>query len=256
MKIDKYQYGVQYGPVLDLQEFQHYDGRRVETIKQEFYKGKTVEKIEDVEKLFFENPNIPVNKRWVAHSAMVHYLAECIAEFMTMGRQESMDLRYAALLHDVGKILCYDPKALNRRGGLTSEESDAMLFHPEVGVEILKRLNEGDRLGINEAILAGVGDHHELYDGSGYPRGAVGKKISKPGRILAILDSVDACCGDRPYKKAPLSPAQIAQDIEANSGIKYDPDFCDAFLEMIRKDGKAFDAINTNNPVRSLFSFD
>ncbi|MFH1237491.1 MAG: HD domain-containing phosphohydrolase [Candidatus Aenigmatarchaeota archaeon] len=247
MKIDKYQYN----GILNLQ---HYDDRHVETIKHELYKGKTVEKIKDAEKLFFENPNIPVNKRWVAHSAMVHYLARCIAEFMGMNRQEGMDLRYAALLHDVGKIICYDPKALNRKGGLTSEESDAMKLHPEVGVEILQYLDKGGRLGINEAVLAGVGDHHEYYNGSGYPSGAVGKKISKPGRILAILDGADTMCG-RPYKK-PKAPAQIIQDIEASSGIKYDHGFCDAFLEMIRKDGKAFEAVNTNSPVRSLFSFD
>ena len=256
MKIDKYQCGARCGPILDLQEFQDYDVRPVETIMQEFYKGRTVKKLGDVETLFFENPNIPVNKTWVAHSAMVHYLAKCIAEFMKMEKPESMDLRYAALLHDVGKILCYDPKALNKRGELTSDEQDAMLFHPEVGVEILKILNDGGRLGINEAVLAGVGDHHEYYDGSGYPRGAVGKKISKPGRILAILDGADACCGDRPYKKAPMSPAQIARDIETNSGTKYDPVFCDKFLEMIRNDGKAFEAIDANRRNRSLFSFD
>ena len=130
------------------------------------------------------------------HSVDVAMISMIIAKKHGLPREEVREIGMAGLLHDMGKS-CISSEILNKPGKLTEEEFQEMKHHPLYGYEILK-----DRGGFSIPVLAGVLQHHEKINGSGYPMGVTGDKIHLFGRIIAVADIFDALVTKRPYKDA------------------------------------------------------
>ena len=141
-----------------------------------------------------------------------------------LSHRELIGLEQGALLHDIGKIGVRD-SILLKRGTLTENEWGEMREHINHGLRIIGGID----------FLSGaapvVGEHHEKYDGSGYPSGLLGEKIHINARIFAVADAFDAITSDRPYRKsAPYADAR--DEILANEGRHFDPAVVRAFLAV------------------------
>ncbi len=158
------------------------------------------------------------------HSTRVSQYAARMAKALGWSRERTDDLRFAGLLHDIGKIGVPD-SILNNPRRLTEIEYDIIKSHTTVGREILK-----DRIMIRIAEDV-AGSHHERYDGSGYPCGLKGEEISEESRIVAIADSFDAMNSDRVYRKA-CSRENIRSELIRGKGTQFDPHFVDVFLNL------------------------
>ena len=134
----------------------------------------------------------------------------------------------AGLLHDVGKIGIPDA-VLNKPSRLTEEEYELIKSHPVIGWEIMSKITE------LADILPGIRNHHERYDGKGYPDGLKGCDIPEIARIIAVADAYDAMTSIRRYND--VSPQGKARaEIEAGKGTQFDPVFADIMLEIIDED--------------------
>lgn len=162
-----------------------------------------------------------------AHSVNVCVLAVLAGVAMEYSPRRLMELGIGAILHDVGKM-AIEKSILNKSGILTEAEMEAMRRHPALGFEILKKYSaELSWLSIHVAF-----QHHEKYDGTGYPRGLRGSEIHEYARITSIADTYDALTSDRPYRPA-LSPSQAYEFMLAGSGTHFDPDILREFLRHI-----------------------
>lgn len=150
-----------------------------------------------------------------------------IAKYMNLSEDTIRDLRYAAILHDIGKI-GISATLLNKKEPLNHDEMSEIKRHPLISYNILKDVGFlGDGL---RAIL----EHHEKFNGGGYPMGLKAKEISLLGRILCISDAFDAMTSDRTYRKAMSMEAAI-NEIENYSGVQFDPEISGIFVKMIRE---------------------
>ena len=135
----------------------------------------------------------------------------------------------SARLHDLGKVSVADA-VLNKPGKLTEEEFAAMQTHCEAGEKIIDNImtrSEDVELLLNAKLIAG--NHHERWDGRGYPRGLSGTDIPIQGRIAAVVDVYDALVSVRPYKKA-YSCEETISIISENSGSQFDPKIVEALV--------------------------
>jgi len=140
----------------------------------------------------------------------------------------------SAQLHDVGKISISDA-ILNKPGKLTPEEFEIMKTHVEKGEEAIERMEKfGYFADYLKCAKAFAGAHHEKWDGSGYPRGLIGKNIPLKGRIMAIVDVYDALISVRPYKRA-LSAEESARIIIDSSGTHFDPVIVNVFRNLTKE---------------------
>ena len=137
----------------------------------------------------------------------------------------------SSYLHDVGKIAINDA-ILNKPGKLTPEEFDTMKTHVQKGVEAINRIeknvHDSEYLKYAEII---AGNHHEKWDGTGYPHGLKGQDIPLEGRIMALADVYDALTSVRPYKKA-FSSEEASKIINDSSGTQFDPVLVEAFNKL------------------------
>jgi putative nucleotidyltransferase with HDIG domain len=161
------------------------------------------------------------------HSERVRSLSELIAEELHLDADERDHLRWASLLHDCGKVTV-GSHILNKAGKLDDDEWALIRRHPEEGARIALPLR--DWLGDWSNAIA---EHHERWDGSGYPRGLKGEEISLAARIVAVADSYDAMTSLRSYQTA-MAPAAARAELTSKSGIDYDPDVVRAFLRLSR----------------------
>lgn len=166
------------------------------------------------------------------HQHRVAQLAVAIAQCMGLDAERIEGIRLGALIHDVGKI--YVPaEILNRPGPLTDAEFTLIKSHSEVGFEIV----EGVEFPWPVANM--IRQHHERFDGSGYPDGLQGAAISLEARVLAVADVVEAMTSHRPYR--PSLGMDIALDeIVRHRGTRYDPQVADACLRVVREEGFLF----------------
>jgi diguanylate cyclase (GGDEF)-like protein/putative nucleotidyltransferase with HDIG domain len=161
------------------------------------------------------------------HSIRVAKCAVEIARHLGWDEAELQNFRYAALLHDIGKIGVPD-SVLNKPGRLTDEEFEIIKKHPVIGGDILKDIHTIDH--VQEGALM----HHERYDGKGYPYGLKGEEIPLYARIIGLADSYDAMTSDRVYRKR-LSDEQVIAEFERCRGSQFDPNLTDVFIKMLRE---------------------
>jgi HD-GYP domain-containing protein (c-di-GMP phosphodiesterase class II) len=141
---------------------------------------------------------------------------------------ETESLALGALLHDIGKIRVPDA-ILHKPGKLTPEEWLRMRNHPLYGQQILSGidfLKGGSRV---------VVQHHEKWDGSGYPWGLAGEEIDRNARIFAVADAFDAMTSDRVYR-AGLNFEAAAAELRQEAGTHFDPQVVEAFCSISRQD--------------------
>lgn len=162
------------------------------------------------------------------HSHRVAEYAALIANEMGWDSEEIMNLKYAAHLHDIGKIGIPD-MLLNKPARLTPEEYSVIKEHTVIGAEILKNIS------LIPHVAEVARSHHEHYDGTGYPDGLAGENIPLSARIVAIADCYDAMNSKRIYRNA-LPPEKIFKEIENNRGIQFDPELTDIFLNLLCDD--------------------
>ncbi len=157
------------------------------------------------------------------HIDRVSYIAGMIAEELGLEQELCRMIFLASPLHDVGKLGVPD-SILLKPGKLTAEEFQQMQKHTELGAQILGG-SSSKLIQIAETIAA---NHHEKWDGTGYPKGLKGAEIPIEARIVAVADVLDALCSDRPYKNAWPLDAAFAEILNA-SGKHFDPGCVAAF---------------------------
>lgn len=160
------------------------------------------------------------------HSVNVAVLSVVIGTAYGLNKDQLIDLGLGAILHDIGKIFL-DIKILNKKGDLTVEEYKHIKKHPELGYQYLK-----DKFEIPMSSYIGVLQHHEHYDGTGYPHQKKGKDISLYGRIICIADIYDALTSKRPYRDA-LTPSEAMEYIMANGSLIFDTELVEVFVKKV-----------------------
>ncbi|MGB8453439.1 MAG: HD-GYP domain-containing protein [Anaerocolumna sp.] len=160
------------------------------------------------------------------HCVNVGILAVSIGIKLNLTRDNLMYLGTAGILHDIGKK--YVPiEVLDKQDKLSNEEFELIQKHPEMGFEIL-----ANALELNSVTKVGVLQHHERFDGSGYPRGLKGSEITIFGRILAVADTYDAMTSDRAYRNA-FSPSETVEYLMGAGNQLYDSSVIDVFIKCV-----------------------
>jgi len=162
------------------------------------------------------------------HSSRVAKYSKMIAERYGMSKQDLANVFYIAILHDIGKIGVPDT-IINKPGKLTDEEYDVIKKHPEIGYNILKGIDAIPGISI------GALNHHERFDGKGYPEGINGNDIPEMARIIAVADAYDAMTSNRSYRKY-ISQEKVREEIVKGRGTQFDPVFADIMLDIIDED--------------------
>jgi putative nucleotidyltransferase with HDIG domain len=154
---------------------------------------------------------------------------------MALGRRLGLDekslrhLERAATLHDIGKI-GIDVSILHKREKLTPADIEVLKQHPLIGVRIL------DPIHFLDEVRKIIEQHHERYDGQGYPQGLSPDEWIPEARILAVCDAYDAMTSDRPYRSA-LSDQVALQELRDQSGLQFDPQIAAAFISLHSEGG-------------------
>ena len=164
------------------------------------------------------------------HSERVKFLSLELGRFIGLDFKELELLEHAAILHDIGKI-GIESFILQKQGKLTPKEYGLIKSHPLIGEEILGPIDTLE--GVRQTIL----QHHERYDGKGYPYGLRAEELSFKARILSVADTFDAMMSARPYRKA-LSIYDIKEELIVNAGTQFDPYVVESFLEMLNLKGE------------------
>jgi putative nucleotidyltransferase with HDIG domain len=158
------------------------------------------------------------------HSKRVTELAIEIAKVMNRTAEEIEALRLCGTLHDIGKIGIHD-SILNKPGKLTDDEFAIIKTHPVIGERIV------EHLGLSSQERAIVRNHHERWDGTGYPDGLRGPDNPALARILAVADAFDAMTTDRTYRQALALESAMA-DLQRNRATQFDPEPVDALRRL------------------------
>lgn len=158
------------------------------------------------------------------HSERVSHYSLLIGKRLNLDEKEYNDLKWASILHDIGKIGIPE-SILNKPGPLTEDEFRIIKDHPAKGGNILKPVTQ------LVGSLAGIVHHHERYDGRGYPRGLKGKEIPMAARIIAVADTFDAFTSDRAYRAA-VSPEKALAIVQELAGSQLDAGIVEVFKEI------------------------
>lgn len=161
-----------------------------------------------------------------AHVKRMSLYTEALARQMGFDEHSTKTIRYAAVMHDIGKIGIPD-LILLKPDKLDENEWKIMKSHPIIGAKILKD-SDAEFIKVGEIIAL---THHEKWDGSGYPNALKGTEIPIEGRIAALTDVFDALLSKRPYKEA-FSIEKAEAIINQRRGTHFDPDVVDAFLAI------------------------
>lgn len=161
------------------------------------------------------------------HSQRVAELASAMAAELDLGREMEEHVHLAGRLHDVGKIGIRE-EVLNKPGPLSAEEFEHVKNHVRIGMEILAPLSH---LGI---ALRYINDHHEHWNGQGYPRGLSGEDISLGGRLLTAADAFDALTSKRAYRE-PMSSSETLHYLRTQVGRLLQPAVYAALVVVIER---------------------
>lgn len=165
------------------------------------------------------------NTREMMHCKRVGEIAELIAIKMGLSEETVRNLKTAGLMHDIGKI-GIDESILNKPSRLTAPEWEEMKRHPEIGYRILSSVSEFSEIAV--CVL----EHHERWDGTGYPRGLKGSEICLDARIIGFADAYDAMTCGRTYRNA-LNAKEALKEIYACQGAQFDPDIVRLFTAEV-----------------------
>ena len=178
------------------------------------------------------------------HIRRVQLYAAAVARELGMSDAEIQAVRTAALLHDIGK-LAVPEHILSKPGPLTAEEFQKVQAHSQVGADIIAAVP------FPYPVAPLIQNHHERWDGRGYPRGLKGEDIPLGARILFLVDYFDALTSNRPYQEAMTVEAAAAL-IEQDAGKALDPRAVEAFvriLPQVRSEAEAVDKERKSGPV-------
>lgn len=159
------------------------------------------------------------------HSSRVAGLSLLLGEKMGLSSEELKELEMACFLHDVGKIRIPD-EVLNKQGALDEQEAKLIRCHPSYGAEILGLADSLHRY------IPAVLQHHEFYDGSGYPAGLKGSQIHLHAQIVALADSFDAMISSRPYRSGRSRDAAVREILKCR-GTQFSPELTDLFIKIL-----------------------
>lgn len=159
------------------------------------------------------------------HSVNVSLLTILIAREMGYKEKCVREIAWGAFLHDFGKLMVPD-SILNKPGKLTKNEYDLIKKHPEYGMKLIEPL----RLSVN--IRMAIAQHHERWDGTGYPLGLKGEEIHPHAQIVAVADTFDALISDRPYRKG-MALDQAIEIIEEGKGKDFSPKIAEHLLKLL-----------------------
>ncbi len=181
------------------------------------------------------------------HCDRVRDISLSIAKRMDLPLSDQNDLEFACLLHDIGKI-GIPSSILNKKGALNFEEYHLVKKHPMIGFEILKDV---DFLESCNRIIV---QHHERFDGKGYPNNLEGEGIELPARILTVADAYDAMTSDRPYRTNPMAIDGAIAELIKGKATQFDPDVVDVFVDMLLEDEQAFTLVSSNEPGKNAYT--
>ncbi|MBU0518947.1 response regulator [bacterium] len=167
------------------------------------------------------------------HSERVFHYSLHMGKELDLNLEEMVYLKYAALLHDLGKIGIPD-SILLKPGKLTPDEYATIQNHSSVGASIL------DPIQFLCQVKEIIRHHHEHYDGNGYPDGLTANNIRIQGRIIAVADAFDAMRSDRPYRKARTREKAL-QELQKYAGKQFCPECVEAFNRVISEVGDFYD---------------
>ena len=209
-------------------------------------------RLKSSEKLF--NVLIALRSPWrYYHCVRVSAYASILANCVGLSKKQNRHIRVAGMVHDIGFSAIND-RILDKQSGLTGAEYTRIKCHPVLGMRIL------DCYDFPEDIVKAVVQHHEAFDGSGYPVGLRGEAIGISGRILFLAEAFDSMTNDTPYRNA-YSIDTAMQSIQDLSNKKYDPGLVDAMLDSeeltdfyMQRDTICRNAVQTAFDAESLFT--
>ena len=161
-----------------------------------------------------------------AHCVNVAVISVILGISLNLSKKKLTYLCIGALIHDIGKS--FIPKEiLQKQGKLTTEEFEIMKCHSRYGYDLLRK-----SFNLSSYVKSIVLQHHERFDGLGYPNGLMGSKINYLARIVSIADVYDALTSDRPYKRS-MCPSDAFEYLMSNSGTLFDYDILNVFCKIV-----------------------
>lgn len=169
------------------------------------------------------------------HCDLVCEYAVLTGEAMGLSNGVQRSLSIAGALHDVGKI-CIPDRILRKPGPLDDDEYEIIKLHVPLAASLIQHVPR------RREVLDGVLNHHERWDGEGYPKGVAGLRIPLVGRVMAIADAFSAMTLDRPYRKA-LPFDWAIQELQKNRGTQFDGDIVDVFVAAFERRMSSHDSV-------------
>lgn len=210
---------------------------------QQFLEEKVEEQTEEIRKVFLGAIEALVSaleakdKYTGGHSRRVTELALALGNELGLSAKDMEELRWASLLHDIGKI-GVDPAIQNKEGNLTSKEYNHIMTHTHTGAVIVQSL-------VNGKIAEMIEHHHDHYDGSGPHQVIAGNGIPLGARIIAVADAFDAMTSDRPYRLA-MSVEQAEHEMKKCAGTQFDPVIITTFFKGLGRVTEPIQSLRNN----------